>query len=184
MMAENDIVEGCKHRRREAQRALYDNYAPRLMATAMRYMGNCDDAQDLLQEALIKAFQSIDRFAWQGNGSLHAWLDRIVINTAVSMLRKSLPQAAMLSLDELPDYVTEPDSAEVSQIDTNIILEMVASLPAGYRTIFNLYCIDGFTHRDIARQLGISEGTSSSQLSRARAILAQKVQDYLKHHAQ
>ncbi|MBR1474190.1 MAG: sigma-70 family RNA polymerase sigma factor [Muribaculaceae bacterium] len=184
MMAENDIVEGCKHGRREAQRALYDHYAPGLMATAMRYMGSRDNAQDVLQEALIKAFQSIERFAWQGNGSLHAWLDRIVINTAVSMLRKSLPQTAILSLDELPDNFIEPDSAEVSQIDAHIILEMVASLPAGYRTIFNLYCIDGFSHRDIARQLGISEGTSSSQLSRARAILARKVQDYLKHHAQ
>ena len=183
-MAEKNIVEGCKHGRREAQRALYDGYAPGLMATAMRYMGNRDDAQDLLQEALIKTFQRIDHFDWQGNGSLHAWLERIGINTAVSQLRKATAQAATVPLDNLPSNLVEPDPSQVALIDASTILEMVAALPTGYRTIFNLYCIDGFSHRDIAQQLGISEGTSSSQLSRARTILAQKIKDYLKHHDQ
>ena len=183
MMTENDIVKGCKQGWREAQRALYDVHAPHLMAIALRYMGDRDDAQDVLQDALIKAYQSIAQFNWKGQGSLQAWLDRIVINTAVSQLRHLRNHPSQVDVDQLADDAEQPDTSDVAAIDSATILAMVASLPDGYRTVFNMHCIDGFSHRDIARKLGISEGTSSSQLSRARAILAHKIKEYINQHA-
>lgn len=181
-MAEIDIVNGCKQNRRQAQRALYDGYASHLLATAMRYMGNRDDAQDVLQEALIKAFGRIAQFEWQGDGSLGRWLERIVINTALSELRHNAHATPPQSVDVVSDQAQEPSAEQVADIDTATILAMVAQLPDGYRTVFNMYCIDGYSHQEIARQLGISESTSSSQLSRARAILARKVNEYLNHN--
>lgn len=182
MMTEWDIVIGCQQNRREAQRALYDGYATRLMALAMRYMGNQEDAEDVVQDALLKAYHGITRFTWMGNGSLRAWLERITINAAVNVLRERARHSDGMWVDWMADDTEEPDATDVEQIDAETIGEMIASLPTGYRTVFNMYCIDGFSHREIANQLGINEGTSSSQLSRARALLAHKIKEYLKHN--
>ena len=182
MMTESDIVNGCKKGRREAQRALYDALATHLMAIAVRYMGNHEDAQDVLQDALVKAYLSFDQFTWKGEGSLQAWLHRIVVNTAVSQLRQRQHLPDVVNIDSVPEHEEQLDAGEVAHIDTDTILSMEAALPTGYRTVFNMHCIDGYSHRDIARQLGINEGTSSSQLSRARAILAHKIKEYINQH--
>ena len=195
MMSERDISRGCKRGNAKAQRALFDRYSPMLMAQIFRYVGNDDDAKDVLQDTFIKAYTMIDSFAWEGEGSLKAWLTRIAVTTALNFLR-SRRRLGTLTVDTAdlddppPDMAEEPSATEVNNLDISTILELVAELPDGYRTVFNLYCLDGYSHKEIAEQLGINEKSSSSQLARAKALLAQKIKKYLNeqnndyHHEQ
>ncbi|MBR5639939.1 MAG: RNA polymerase sigma factor [Muribaculaceae bacterium] len=182
-MSERDISRGCKQGKANAQRALFDRYSPILMAKIFSYVGNDDDAKDVLQDTFIKAYTTIDRFAWAGDGSLQAWLTRIAVNTAINFLRSRkrlvVTTVSATDMDDPPDVVEEATVDEVNRLDTSTILEMVAELPDGYRTVFNLYCLDGYSHKEIAEQLGINEKSSSSQLARAKALLAQKIKKYL-----
>lgn len=187
MMSERDIARGCKRGKADAQRALFDRYSPLLMAKIFSYVGNDDDAKDVLQDSFIKAYTMIDSFAWAGDGSLQAWLTRIAVNTALNFLR-SRKRLSALTIDTAdlddppPDMMEEATVAEVNSLDASTILEMVAELPDGYRTVFNLYCLDGYSHREIAEQLGINEKSSSSQLARAKALLAHKIKNYINEH--
>jgi len=154
------------------------------MAVIYRYVGNDDDAKDVLQDTFIKAFESFHSFTWEGEGSLKAWLSRIAVNRSLNMLRSRKTITAspvpLESLGEPPDLIVEePDAQEVSCIDISVIMDMVSQLPDGYRTVFNLYCIEGYNHYQIAEMLGISEKTSSSQLKRAKAILASKIKAFI-----
>ena len=157
------------------------------MAVIYRYVGDDDDAKDVLQDTFVKAYTMIDSFAWAGEGSLQAWLTRIAVNTALNFLR-SRKRLIALNVDSAdlddppPDMVEEPTAAEVNGLDISTILAMVAELPDGYRAVFNLYCLDGYSHREIAEQLGINEKSSSSQLARAKALLAHKIKKYIKEH--
>lgn len=186
MMSERDISKGCKRGNAKAQRALFDRYSPLLMAKIYRYVGDDDDAKDVLQDTFVKAYTMIDSFAWEGEGSLQAWLTRIAVNTSLNFLRSRRRLSALTvdtaDLDDPPDIAEEATAAQVNSLDTSTILEMVAELPDGYRTVFNLYCLDGYSHKEIAQQLGINEKSSSSQLARAKAILAQKIKKYINEH--
>ena len=186
-MKERDICRGCKRGNAVAQRELYDRYSPNLMAVIYRYVGNDDDAKDVLHDTFVKAYTMIDSFAWAGDGSLQAWLTRIAVNTALNFLR-SRKRLSALTIDTAdlddppPEMMEEATVTEVNSLDASTILEMVAELPDGYRTVFNLYCLDGYSHREIAEQLGINEKSSSSQLARAKALLAQKIKNYINEH--
>lgn len=186
MMSERDISKGCKRGNAKAQRALFDRYSPLLMAKIYRYVGDDDDAKDVLQDTFVKAYTMIDSFAWEGEGSLQAWLTRIAVNTSLNFLRSRKRLSALTvdtaDLDDPPDIAEEATATQVNSLDTSTILEMVAELPDGYRTVFNLYCLDGYSHKEIAQQLGINEKSSSSQLTRAKAILAQKIKKYINEH--
>lgn len=186
MMSERDISRGCKRGNAKAQRALFDRYSPMLMAKIFSYVGNDDDAKDVLQDTFVKAYTMIDRFTWAGDGSLQAWLTRIAVNTSLNFLRSRKRLGAMTfdaaDLDDPPDIVEEPTASEIGGLDISTILELVAELPDGYRAVFNLYCLDGYSHREIAEQLGINEKSSSSQLARAKALLAQKIKKYINEH--
>ncbi len=185
MMSERDICRGCKRGNAKAQRALFERYSPLLMAKIYRYVGDDDDAKDVLQDTFVKAYTMIDSFAWGSEGSLQAWLTRIAVNTSLNFLR-SRKRLSALNVDAAdlddppPDMLVEPTAADVGPLDASTILEMVAELPDGYRTVFNLYCLDGYSHKEIAEQLGINEKSSSSQLTRAKALLAQKIKKYIK----
>jgi RNA polymerase sigma-70 factor (ECF subfamily) len=181
MMRERDISRGCKRGDAIAQRALFEQYSPLLMAKIFRYVGDDDDAKDVLQDTFIKALTMIDNFAWAGEGSLQAWLTRIAVNTSLNFLRsrKRLTPLNVDTLDDPPDLAEEPTATEVNSLDTSTILAMVAELPDGYRTVFNLYCLDGYSHKEIAEQLGINEKSSSSQLVRAKTLLAHKIKKYI-----
>lgn len=185
-MSERDISKGCKRGNAKAQRALFDRYSPLLMAKIYRYVGDDDDAKDVLQDTFVKAYTMIDSFAWEGEGSLQAWLTRIAVNTSLNFLRSRRRLSALTvdtaDLDDPPDIAEEATAAQVNSLDTSTILKMVAELPDGYRTVFNLYCLDGYSHKEIAQQLGINEKSSSSQLARAKAILAQKIKKYINEH--
>lgn len=175
-MKEQELSERCRAGDREAWHELYDRYGGRLLALCLRYAGDRAAAEDLMHDAFLKIVGSIDRFRYRGEGSLRAWIERVTINLAIEQLRRNrrLPTAA--PLDE--QYETAPDEPTVAAIDRipqETLLRLVAELPEGYRTIFNLYCLDGHSHREIARLLGIREKSSSSQLARARALLAARI---------
>ncbi len=184
MMSERDISKGCKRGNAKAQRALFDRYSPLLMAKIYRYVGDDDDAKDVLQDTFVKAYTMIDSFAWEGEGSLQAWLTRIAVNTSLNFLRSRRRIGALTvdtaDLDDPPDIAEDATADQVNSLDASTILDMVAELPDGYRTVFNLYCLDGYSHKEIAEQLGINEKSSASQLTRAKALLAQKIKNYLK----
>lgn len=182
-MEEEILAEQCGKGDDAARRELYERYAGHLMAICVRYTGDRTAAEDLLHDAFLKIFGAIGRFSYRGTGSLRAWLDRVTVNMAIEWLR-SRKRMALTPLDEsrpLPEEV-EPEPSHMAAIPHSELLRMISELPEGYRVVFNLYCIEGFAHRDIARMLGINEKSSSSQLFRARALMAQKVREYIKSH--
>ena len=148
-----------------AMRSLYNLHIRYLTAVCARYLARDEDVKDALQEAFLKIFTSIGRFEYRGEGSLRAWMTRIVINEALKLLRREHNDTA----DEEP--ATEEIPAEA-------LHEMIRTLPAGYRTVFNLYVMEQKSHKEIAALLGISESTSASQLHRAKALLAEKIKHY------
>ena len=181
-MEEAEIATGCRRGEAKAQRALYDSYAPRLMATIVRYVGRGDVAQDVLQDTLVRALRGFSQFKWRGKGSLGGWLNRMAVNMSLNYLRDNRHMLQAVSLDERPEaglVADEPTPADVEGLDLAELMRIVEELPTGYRTVFNLYCIEGYSHREIASELGISVNTSSSQLARAKAMLARKINDYV-----
>lgn len=181
-MEEAEIATGCRRGEAKAQRALYDSYAPRLMATIVRYVRRGDVAQDVLQDTLVRALRGFSQFKWRGKGSLGGWLNRMAVNMSLNYLRDNRHMLQAVSLDERPEaglVADEPTPADVEGLDLAELMRLVEELPTGYRTVFNLYCIEGYSHREIASELGISVNTSSSQLARAKAMLARKINDYV-----
>ena len=178
-MEERILSEQCRAGNRQAWHELYDRYAGRLLALCLRYTGSRAEAEDLMHDAFVKIFGSFDRFTWRGSGSLRAWIERLTINLAIERLR-SRNRLPRQPIDEqtasLP--AEEPAADTIDRIPQDRLLELIAELPEGYRTILNLYCLDGYSHREIARMLGINEKSSSSQLTRARALLAARIRDY------
>lgn len=188
-MEEQILAEGCSAGSDAARKELYDRYAGRLLAICMRYTGDRAVAEDLMHDAFLKIFGAFGRFSYRGPGSLRAWIERITVNVALEWLR-TRNRLESVSLDEGrtaagladSDPVPEPDGAEVSRVPREVLMRFVGELPDGYRAVFNLYCIEEYSHREIAQMLGINEKSSSSQLSRARSMLARKVREYLKTH--
>ena len=157
-------------------RMLYDKYVGYLTAVCARYIPDDDDVKDVLQEAFIKAFQSMDRFSWRGEGSLKAWLTRIVVNDSLKALRRKKP----LSLSPtLAESVQEEEPA-FEAVPLPVIQGMIRKLPDGYRTVFNLFVFEDKSHKEIASLLGIKENSSASQLFHAKAMLARWIKDYIK----
>lgn len=180
-MNELSILTGCRQHEASSQRAFFEGFSPGVMAAIMRYVGDHDAAQDILQETFIKAFDTIGNFEWKGNGSLRAWITRIAVNMSLNHLRKNkkvVPDSE--AIDAMADVADEPTADEVETIDEATIMGIIAQLPDGYRTVFNLYCIEGLSHKEIAQRLGINEKSSSSQLARAKAILAKRVKEVIK----
>lgn len=182
-MEEQILAERCRDGDNAARRELYDRYAGRLLAVCLRYAGERATAEDLTHDAFLKIYGAIGRFSYRGPGSLRAWMERIAVNVALEWLR-GRNRLNVRTMDEgrpLPD-VAEPDAAELARIPREVLLRLVGELPDGYRAVFNLYCIEGYSHRDIARMLGINEKSSSSQLYRARMLLARRIGEYMKTH--
>ncbi|KGN90755.1 hypothetical protein HQ45_01110 [Porphyromonas crevioricanis] len=176
-MGEQDLAERCKAGEQEAYRTLYYDYAPSLLRTICRYISDTDTAKDLLHDTFIKVFDKINGFHYRSEGSLEAWLSRIAINEALMHLRKGNKWAdypVELLADEKEEE-SEPDSDEVSALSYEQILAMIHKLPPGYRAVFILYVIEGYSHKQIAETLGIAEHSSASQLSRARKLLAKEI---------
>ncbi len=161
---------------RDAQKAIYGHHIRYLTAVCARYVVNQEDIKDVLQESFIRIFSSLKSFDYRGEGSLRAWLGRIVVNRAMDHLKQSGRIVFMPLTDECADIGDcEPETAGVP---SEVLFRLIRELPDGYRTIFNLYVIEGKSHREIAAMLNIKESTSASQLHRAKAMLASKIRQY------
>lgn len=178
--SEADLVSLVKKKDTVAMRSLYEAHAQYLAAVCNRYLVDADEASDVLQDSFIKIFSSIGGFEWRGEGSLRAWMKRIVVNEALMRLRARARQGReFFSLDELPEDA--PQTEEEPQIDgipMEVLQKMIRSLPDGYRAVFNLYVLEQKSHKEIASILGISENTSYSQFSRAKSMLARRINEY------
>lgn len=170
MISDADLIKGCIEGDRRMQKQLYDQFSPKMYAVCLRYMGNADDAQDILQEGFIKIFKNLERF--RGDGSFEGWVRRIFVNTAIEHIRK---KKLNLSLTEKEDTIEFKSVSAIDNINEKDLLKIVRDLSPGYRSVFNLYVVEGFSHKEIGELLGINEGTSKSQLARARMILQEKI---------
>jgi RNA polymerase sigma-70 factor (ECF subfamily) len=178
-MNELDLVSGCKQGDNNVRRCLYERYSQKMLAICYRYTGDRQVAEDLLHDGFIRIFESIGKFEYRGDGTLKAWMNKIFSNLSLEYLRKT-SLMGFISLDEQEtDIIEENDYID---IPSDILMNFIANLPAGYRTVFNLYIFEDKSHKEIAKLLHINEVTSRSQLARAKVILAKKVREYLKIH--
>lgn len=170
-MTEQKAIEGCKKQDRICQKYLFDTYSDGMLMVCMRYVKNLPDAEELMLNGFFNFYRSIDRFAYNGQGSIGGWLKKIMVNECLMFLRKK--NELKIAGEE---YAAEIgiDNGQISRMNANDIFQLIMTLPAGYRTVFNLFCIEEYSHKDIAKMLSITEGTSKSQLNKARAML-QKV---------
>jgi RNA polymerase sigma factor (sigma-70 family) len=162
-MTEEQLVSGCIKAEPAAQEQLYKRFSRKMFGVCLRYTSSREEAEDLLQEAFVTVFGKLSSF--KNEGSLEGWIRRIVVNTVLQSFRKQ--RIALVETEELP----EAAAPEGMSMETKELLMLIQSLPTGYRTVFNLYAIEGYTHLEIANMLGINENTSKSQYSRARAQL-------------
>ncbi len=181
--SEAELVRRAKNKDTAAVRAIYDSSAQYLFAVCRRYAGDSDAAADILQDSFVKIFSTIDKFEWRGEGSLMAWMRRITVNEALMYLRTKKRDVVMPYDGELPEGAAD-EEPEVEGIPMEELQKMIAELPDGYRTVFNLYVFEEMSHREIASALGISENTSYSQFSRAKSLLARKIKEYRKENGQ
>ena len=164
---EDDLVKGCKRGDHHSQQRLFDLYSARMYGVCSRYVKNTMQAEDILVMGFTKVFEKISQF--KGEGSFEGWIRRIMVNESLSYLRKT---RAMMIETDLEKAEREPDYDRLaSHLEAEDLLKMIEKLPPGYKVVFNMYAIDGYSHKEIAEALGINENTSKSQLSRARVYL-------------
>jgi RNA polymerase sigma-70 factor (ECF subfamily) len=164
------VIEGCKAGKRDAQRVLYESISARLYAICLRYAAHEDDAQDLLHDAMIVLFTKIHQY--DERGDFMGWAIRITVNTALQWLRKN---KKLVFTDEVDEKKLRMVHDAVEVINEKALLQLIARLPSGYRTVFNLFAIEGYSHAEIASIMGITESTSRSQFARARALLQKQI---------
>ncbi|MDB5196044.1 MAG: polymerase sigma-70 factor [Flaviaesturariibacter sp.] len=171
IFSDSDLIAGCISGDRRMQQELYQRFAPKMFGVCLRYAGNTEEAEDILQEGFVKVFRKIDSF--RSEGSFEGWVRRIFVNTAIEHFRRKTYLQPVTEREEETiegNYLSVLDS--LAERD---IIALVQQLSPGYRTVFNMYVVEGYTHKQIADALGISEGTSKSQLSRAKIILQDMV---------
>ena len=171
-MDEIQLIKGCKENKPKAQKELYETYARKMMAVCLRYTNDRESAQDLLQDGFIKVFTAIGTYS--GNGSFEGWTRKIFVNTALEYFRKNdiLPETAVI---DSPDTLQEPDYSAPEKISADELMKIVRELPTGFRTVFNMFAIEGYSHKEIGEALGINESTSRSQFTRAKKLLQKKL---------
>jgi len=182
---EQDLIKKAIAKDIGAIEALYDCYAPSLLSVCFRYCGNRDDAEDILHDGFIKIIQKIQTFKIRSDGSLEAWMRRIIVNTSLNFLRDRNKGKNFLDIAPILDKIDFQDEDEADpeefyyQVDREKILELICELPSGYRSVFNLYVFESYSHKEIAKALNCSESTSKSQLFKARALLKKNLQSVL-----
>ncbi|WP_462248333.1 RNA polymerase sigma factor [Ekhidna sp.] len=170
-VTEEKLIKGCQKGKKEYQQALYDKYCDGMYLVALRYSKMQQEAEDIIQEAFIKVFKNIKNF--RKDSSLAYWIKRIVVNTALNHQRSKLYLYPMVDVNDLDGW-SEKESV-ISELSYEELLGLIQELPTGCQVIFNLFAIEGYKHHEIAKKLQISEGTSKSQYSRAKTLLAEKV---------
>ncbi len=174
MQSDEDIIKGCIKRDRQAQKILYERYADIFLGVCNRYAANIAEAEDILQEGFVKVFFHLQEFS--GAGSFFNWMRRIMINTAITYYHKNLKHRYYDEIEKMYDapHAEVPDKSDFTREE---LLEVIQSLPPGYRMIFNLYAIEGYKHKEIAEMLEIDVNTSKSQYSRAKKMIRHKLEN-------
>ena len=176
---ERALAGYCSQGDRMAEEELYRRYAARVFTLCHRYTDNPDDAKDLMQESLIQALDKIETYSYSGNGSLYAWICRIAINRALNQIRRRRWRTVSLDVWE-QDNLPDPTEEEMATIPQEKLLEWISKLPDVRKAVFNLYCIDGYSHKEIAEMLKITEKGSAGMLAKARKQLKEEINRYLK----
>jgi RNA polymerase sigma factor (sigma-70 family) len=180
IISESDLLEGCRRGDRKMQHELYNRFAPKMYGVCLRYAANAEGAEDILQEGFIKIFNKIS--SYRGEGSFEGWIRRIFVNTAIEHFRK---KTYLQPITETEENTVEGKYLSVlDSLAEKDIIQLVQQLSPGYRTVFNMYVVEGYSHKQIAEMLGISEGTSKSQLSRAKLILQDLVKTFVDRRKQ
>lgn len=168
----DELYRGCKARKAKTQKALYDRMAPKMLGVCLRYVKDKNEGEHIMIGGFVKVFEKIDQYS--GEGSFEGWVRRIIVNEALMYIRKNQNMSIEVELESAEnqmDYTVLDDS-----MDAEEIVKLIQELPIGYKTVFNLYAIEGYSHLEIAKKLEISESTSKSQLSRARKLLQNKLE--------
>src|SRR5690606_9659528 len=168
---EAEIIKGCIKGDRKAQQHLYDDYCGRFLAICLRYIKDRDLAEDVMIEGFMKIFEKLAQF--EKKGSFEGWMKKVMVRDALMALRKNKKLMLEVTLDTQDEI--QGHHYEFKDMEAEELMEMIHELPLGYRTVFNLYAVEGYSHAEISGLLGISENTSKSQLSRARGLLKQKL---------
>jgi RNA polymerase sigma-70 factor (ECF subfamily) len=169
----NQLIQKCKHNDTKAQSELYKLYSSKLFAICLKYSRNRAEAEDNLQDAFLTIFKKINQF--NHKGSFEGWLKRVALNTTLQRYRRDKGVFDIVDEDHIEDVTIEVDN---DIVDIDFLLNCIQELPDRYRLVFNLYVLDGYSHKEIAQMLEISAGTSKSNLARARMILKDKVEQY------
>lgn len=167
--SEIDIIKGCLRNDLTAQKKLYETFSGKMMGVCMRYAKTREEAEDILQDGFFKVFCSLNQY--DGRGAFGGWIRKIMVNTALQHIRKEKGKVIMVGGVENYDRPSDLSTNIESQFEVNELMKMIQKLPTGYQTVFNMHVIDGYSHKEIAEQLGITVGSSKSQLSKAKSAL-------------
>lgn len=172
LMDEKQLIEGCRNGKRLAQKDLYETYSRRMMGVCLRYVSDRETARDILQDGFVKVFTGIESFS--GVGSFEGWMRKIFVNCALEHLRKSDVLRESTDLDNTAELV-HPDSNVISELSAAELMKLIQELPVGFRAVFNMFAIEGYSHKEISELLNITESTSRSQYTRAKQVLQRKI---------
>ncbi len=167
-MTEDELIKACIKNNNRAQKSLFDEFSPRLLGVCLRYAQNRDEAQDMLQDGFIKIFQKLN--AYSGTGSFGGWMHRIMVNTCLDSIRKNSKYKYSVEIEKA-EYLVHDNETALTNIRTKELLGLIQQLPEGYRVVFNMFAIEGYGHKEIAKELNITENTSKSQFRKARLKL-------------
>lgn len=171
-MDETQLIKGCRKGDRLAQKELYETYSRKMMGVCLRYVNDRETARDLLQDGFVKVFTSMESYS--GAGSFEGWMRKIFVNCALEYLRKSDVLRESTDLDNTAELI-QPDSSAISNMSAAELMKLVQELPTGFRTVFNLFAIEGYSHKEISEILNITESTSRSQFTRAKQMLQKRI---------
>ncbi len=170
-MTEQELISGCKNKNTACQKLLFDTYAGIMMTICNRYASTTAQAEDMLQEGFIRIFKYIHQYKFEG--SLEGWLKRIMVNAALRILQKKTIRFS--AIDESMEEVSPEDTDPFAALEEQEILQLISNLPTGYRVVFNMYVLEGYSHNEIAAMLNITSGTSRSQLAKAKKALQEQI---------
>jgi RNA polymerase sigma-70 factor (ECF subfamily) len=171
-MDDFSLVNECIKGNPKAQKALFDKFAPKMFSVCLRYMKKSDEAEDVLQDSFVKIFQKLSDF--KNEGVLEGWIRRIVVNSCLDQIRKNSKFLNDIQAEEV-EYKLDQNSFIAENLMAEDLMNLIQKMPDGYRLVFNMFAIEGFSHQEIASQLGITESTSKSQYLRARAYLRDRI---------
>ena len=172
----SEIIENCKREHKPSQKKLFETYSPVLYGICVRYVSDKQEANDILQDGFIKIFRNINDYS--GIGSFEGWMKRIMVNTAITHFHQNKKHNNHIEISEIEDYHADESQYESQKSDytKEELSKIIKDLPSGYRVVFNLYAIEGYSHKEIAEMLEIAEPTSKSQYSRAKKLIRKKLE--------